>query len=194
MRVRAWGPLFALLALLAAGLTGMALQYSEYDQDQPAKTEKGYRPATETVIQAAPDKADKKGKDEKSWTDPLLVLFNGMLTLFTWLLYRATQGLFTETAGLRSAADKQSRDMQDSIAVARQSAEAAQKSVEIAERALNSTERAFVFMKYMYASPIYGVGNAINGWDFHVVWENSGSTPSQSIVKIKNSMSKDRLQ
>ena len=36
---------------------------------------------------------------------------NGMLPLFTWLLYRVTKGLFTETAGLRTASDKQSRNM-----------------------------------------------------------------------------------
>jgi len=132
MRIRAWGPLFALMTLFAAGLTGMALQHSKpHNQGEPTKAEQRDRPATKAVTQTAPDQSDKKGKNEKGWTDPLLVLFNGLLTLFTWLLYRATQGLFKETAGLRDAAAEQSRDMKASIEVARQSAEAAQAQVAI---------------------------------------------------------------
>jgi hypothetical protein len=57
-----------------------------------------------------------------------------------------------------------------------------------AQSALTFTERAFVFMKYMYASPIYGSLDMIAGWDFHVVWENSGSTPTQFMVSRKNVM------
>jgi hypothetical protein len=55
-----------------------------------------------------------------------------------------------------------------------------------AESALTFTERAFVFMKYMDASPIFAPNDIIVGWDFHVVWENSGSTPTQFMVSRKN--------
>jgi hypothetical protein len=122
-----------------------------------------------------------------------------VVAAFTIVLGISTIGLWLATINLWKAGERQlevlsatafaqSRDMQDSIAVARQSAEAAQKSAEVAERALNSTEKAFVFLKYMYASPIYGIGGVINGWDFHVVWENSGSTPTQFMVSRKNWM------
>jgi hypothetical protein len=145
MKSKAWGPLFALLALLGAGLTGVSLQYSSpHNQTEPTKYEKGNGPIAETVIQAAPEKGDKKGKDEKSWTDPLLVLFNGLLTLFTCLLYRATEGLFKETAGLRSAADQQAQDMEASIAAANASAKAAQKVADVSEAALIVAERPYL--------------------------------------------------
>jgi hypothetical protein len=92
MRVEAWGPLFALLALLAAGLTGMAFQYSKpHNQTEPTKAEQRNSPTAKLKVQTTPDESNKKGKDEKGWTDPLLVLFNGLLTFFTCLLYRATQ-------------------------------------------------------------------------------------------------------
>jgi hypothetical protein len=145
MKIKAWGPLFALLALLGAGLTGLSLQHpNAHNQTELAKSGKGNGPVAETIIQATLEKGDKKGKDEKSWTDPLLVLFNGLLTLFTWLLYRATQGLFKETAGLRSAADKQSRDMEASIRAAQKSAEAAQKAADVSEAALIVAERPYL--------------------------------------------------
>jgi hypothetical protein len=154
MKVRAWGPLFALLALLAAGLTGMALQYSEYDEAEPAKTEKRYSPSTETIIQTAPDKGDKKGKEKEAWykplfekpTDSLLILFNALLALFTWLLYDATRKLWkagdAQLEFLRKSAAYQSRDMQASIAAAAEANRISREGLQATQRAWISEESA----------------------------------------------------
>src|SRR5712664_3070433 len=106
MGIRAWGPLFALIALFAAGLTGVGLQHAQYDnQSQPAKSENGNSPNRKAVAVTTPEpdnaKAKEKQKGEEGFkrTDWLLVLFNGLLALYTWRLYAATKGLFTETAG-----------------------------------------------------------------------------------------------
>lgn len=109
-----------------------------------------------------------------------LALF--LATILLWLAGERQMELIAENSA------KQSRDMQASIDVADRSAVAAQKSAEIAERALNSTERAFVFMKNIYASPVYDPTESIVGWDFHVVWENSGATPTQFMVSRKQWM------
>jgi hypothetical protein len=124
-------------------------------------------------------------------TDWLLAAFSLALAIFTWLLYRATAGMWGATQELRNFAEEQSRDMKASIAVANAAARAAQKSADVAERALISTERAFVFLKYAYASPVLEFSPAMQadriiGWDFHVVWANAGSTPTQNMVTYKN--------
>src|ERR1700688_3204179 len=122
MAVKVWGPLFALLAILGASLTGVALQYAQHhNQPKPAKTENGHGPDRKIVAVAGPEPDNTKAKEKHNAeegfkaTDWLLVLFNGLLALYTWRLYRATSGLFTETAGLREAAAEQSRDMKASI-------------------------------------------------------------------------------
>jgi hypothetical protein len=122
MRIRAWGPLFALIALFAAGLTGMALQYhaQQNDQVKPAKSENRNGPNRKIVAVATPEpdnaKAKEKHNAEESFkvTDWLLVLFNGLLALYTWRLYLATYGLV-------GAATEQSKDTKASIAVAEKS-------------------------------------------------------------------------
>jgi hypothetical protein len=87
------------------------------------------------------------GSKQKRWydifidraTDWLLVLFNGILAVFTALLYRATSGLW-------AAAKEQSGDMKKSIAVSDKSAEAALKSALVAEQTLYGTEAPFLFI------------------------------------------------
>lgn len=114
MAIRKWGPLFALLAIAGAGVTGLVIQNPKpYDQAQPTKTESRNSPTPKAVAETATDQSDKKGEKIKAWyepffekpTDTLMVLFNGFLALFTCLLYVATKGLFTETKGLRIAAE-----------------------------------------------------------------------------------------
>jgi hypothetical protein len=150
MGIRAWGPLFALLALLAAGLTGVALQYSKpHNEGEPAKVEERNSPIAKPIAQVTTDQGDTKGKDKRAWsesllekpTDTLLVFFNGLLALYTWRLYRATSGLFTETAGLREAAENQRIDSLRSIAASELAAKAAQASAE----ALPIIEGAYVY-------------------------------------------------
>jgi hypothetical protein len=66
-------------------------------------------------------KADEKEKHSIwSWIIGVfeLKLTDLIIAIFTVVLAVKTSGLFEETAGLRSAADKQSKDMRDSIAAA----------------------------------------------------------------------------
>jgi hypothetical protein len=185
--------------LFGAGLTGVSVQSNRYYQNQPAKSENGNSPRrAESITNARSDpdndKAKKKseGNDGFKATDWLLVLFNGLLTLFTYLLYRATQGLFTETAGLRTAADQQAADMKASIKAATDAANAAiasnQISVYNAEREL----RAYVFVKNMTSDrerrhgTLSGSGHVIPGavhtYRFNIIWENSAPTPARNLV------------
>lgn len=101
------------------------------------------------------------------------------LANYTWWLAVLTAGLVVTAIGqgyFLLRADKTSR-----IA-----ADAARKGAEVAEKSLTSTERAFVFLKYAYASPVFTTDKKIGGWDFHVVWENAGPTPTQHMLTYKN--------
>jgi hypothetical protein len=62
---------------------------------------------------------------ERDWIALLLVLFNFLLALFAYRLWRST-------AGLVEGAREQSRDLKQSIAVAKDAADAARKGVEVA--------------------------------------------------------------
>lgn len=97
MTVRAWGPLFALLAIFAASITGVALQYAQHnDQSKPAKSENRDGPNRKVVAVATAKPDDAKAQEKQNRedgfkvTDWLLVLFNGLLALYTWRLYLAT--------------------------------------------------------------------------------------------------------
>ncbi len=147
MKIRAWGPLLALLALFGAGLTGTALQYSEpHNLAEPTKSETRIGPEAKPIAEGAADASIREGKEKRAWyepffekpTDSLLVLFSGLLALYTFQLYRATRGLFTETAGLREAAAEQSRDMKDSIRVSQRAADAAMTSAEVSKAAIRA--------------------------------------------------------
>jgi hypothetical protein len=100
---------------------------------------------------------------------------NGAFTaLFTIVLSISTIGLWRATNKLWEAGERQ--------------IEVAGRSADVAERALTFTERAFVFLKYMYVSPVFRPDQTVVGWDFHVVWENSGSTPTQFMYARKQWM------
>jgi hypothetical protein len=146
MAVKAWGPLFALLAILAASLTGVALQYAQHhNQPKPAKSENWDSPNRKSIAIAAAEPDDAKAKDKQNReegfkaTDWLLVLFNGLLALYTWRLYLATRGLV-------EAASEQSKDMKASVAVAAKAANAADRSAKIAEDALFVAQRPYIFV------------------------------------------------
>jgi hypothetical protein len=62
---------------------------------------------------------------ERDWTLLLLVLFNFLLVLFAYRLWRSTSGLV-------EAAREQSRDLKQSIAATRDAADAARKGAEVA--------------------------------------------------------------
>jgi hypothetical protein len=61
---------------------------------------------------------------------------DALIAIFTIVLAVKTAGLFEETAGLRIAADKQSRDMEVSIKAAQKSAEAAMISAQTSKAAI----------------------------------------------------------
>jgi hypothetical protein len=71
-----------------------------------------------------------------------LKLTDAIIAIFTIVLAVKTSGLFTETAGLRSAADRQAQDMKASIAVADKAANAAIAQANIIVR----TERPYIFV------------------------------------------------
>jgi hypothetical protein len=180
MGVKKWGPLFALLGLFAAGATGLVIQNPKpHYQSQPAKTESWDSKSPKLIAEAASDQGDKKGEKKEAWykpffekpTDTLLVIFSGLLALYTWQLYRATKGLV-------DAAAEQSKDMKSSVEVARRSAEAA-------ERTSRNQLRAFVFIKTIQ----YGAGHFTNEygalyikeWLFWAEFENVGATPATDV-------------
>jgi hypothetical protein len=89
---------------------------------------------------------DREGHSPQSWLTSFfeLKLTDVVIAFFTVVLAIKTSGLFTETAGLRSAADKQSRDMEASIKVAQKAADAAQKAADVSEAALIVAERPYL--------------------------------------------------
>jgi hypothetical protein len=140
-----------------------------------APTDSEKRQCEEAAAKSGHKTEECKTLWERTTTDPV--------AFFTFVLSISTIGLWIVT--WRGSAS-QARDTKRSIAVAQDSAAAAQKAAEVAERSLTSTERAFVFLKYAYASPVYNADRTIKGWDFHILWENAGPTPTQHMITYKN--------
>jgi len=192
MGIKAWGPLFALTALLAAGLTGIGLQYAQYNnQPQPTESENGNSPKRKFVAVAAAEPDNTKAKEKKDpqeglkVTDWLLVLFNGLLSLYTWRLYLATRGLV-------DAAHNQSEDIKTSTKAAMDAAKAAITSNQIAVYNAEQQLRAYIFVKNItlekHRHP--GVPSArdtiipgpVHTYSFCIIWENSGQTPARNMM------------
>jgi hypothetical protein len=87
---------------------------------------------------------EAKEREEKSDLDRKLVKLTGDLANYTFALFAATVALVLATACLGIFGWKQSRDMKDSIAVAKESADAAKRSAEITEKAFTLLERPYV--------------------------------------------------
>jgi hypothetical protein len=124
-------------------------------------------------------------------TEWLLVIFNGVLVLYMRRLYEATSGLFSETAGLRTAADKQSSDMQASIRAAVESAKASVVSNRIAVSTSQEELRAYVtaldvdMVQHRSIGPMGSYGNQLPGkvnlYEFCVILKNGGQTPAINV-------------
>ncbi|MGY8638150.1 hypothetical protein RAD15_37335 [Bradyrhizobium sp. 14AA] len=118
-------------------------------------------------------------------TDSLLALFTGGLLVFTGLLWRSTDKLWAagerQLRLLRKTSITQSRDMQDSIAVARESARAAMKAAETAERALFLEQRPWLNWKFPGALKAYKSGRHIRV-DLEAIFENTGKTPAANVL------------
>ncbi|WP_156898285.1 hypothetical protein [Methylocapsa acidiphila] len=188
MVIKAWGPLFALLALFGASLFGLlGVEHPEpHSSGQPAVAPYHNRDSRKFAATLDHNQYYDKGEQKSHWveqifekpTDTLLVIFNGLLVLFTYLLYYATAGLFRETAGLRIAADQQAADMKDTISAARDSANAAILAV--------GTERAWICFETVESFPSFN--SRINEISFQravgfsVRWKNFGRTPAIGVI------------
>jgi len=192
MVVKKWGPLLALLALTAISVTGLAVQEPQPNSHlQPTKTEKRDSPDAKPV--AAAQENNWYGPFFERPTDTLLVVFNGLLALFTWRLYAATNGLFTETAGLRSAAEQQSADMQASIKAAVDAVQngitANQIAVTVSERQLRAYVTATNIDIVTHRDPGHlsaylqtVVEGPVNTYRFTAILRNGGQTPAINVV------------
>lgn len=90
---------------------------------------------------------------QNHWNDILLTIFNGLLALFTYRLYRVT-------AGLWDAARKQSEDIKQSIAVAKETADTAKIEAETARQSIIMTHRPRIRVRNVVVrqpNPIHGV-------------------------------------
>ncbi len=130
-------------------------QQSHAAQDHGPSGQRG-TPSNAAPLQLLPENQKTSGHQDNPkenggefWsaklTDWLLAAFTLALVIFTRRLYKATAGLFTETAGLREAAAEQSRDMKASIAAAQKAADAADRNARIAETALLSVEIPYLY-------------------------------------------------
>jgi hypothetical protein len=193
--------LFAAFVGLVLGTCVLAeLQEAKiYNQRRPTPAEGQNSVSSEPIVKPLNQLHAEKGNEDSDWnkhlSDVLLVTFNGLLALFTWRLYRATAGLFSETAGLRQAADQQRSDMLRSIEATEKAAEATEKAAATARDALITTDRAFVFLEALDPSPVYGrrgsPASGHSGWEVRkfVVrprWRNNGNTPTKDMTVMVN--------
>ena len=128
-------------------------------------------------------------REEKAELDRRLVKFTADLAAYTERLYYATLAvaiatvcLVLATAELAVFAFFQSRDMKDSVAVARRSAD-------IARDALITTERAFVYLDDFDTDLGYASRGASLEFSLFVIkprWRNSGTTPTRNMTIIIN--------
>lgn len=123
---------------------------SKADSNKP--TSQNIPPIKETsktpIIQVeTTDKTEKRHDYSSSewWLVYLtfaLALVTLGLAIYTAKLYRATVGLGNEA---KNTSDRQATEMEKSIAIAKETADAANKSAEVAEKTLTMVERPYVF-------------------------------------------------
>jgi hypothetical protein len=107
-----------------------------------------------------------------------LKLSDAIIAIFTVVLAVKTAGLFKETAGLRSAADQQARDMKASIKAAEIAAEAA----ELSANALTQAERAHIYIKILSQNFV----EAVTGEHPHVTSDGFVNVPVEIAYCFKN--------
>lgn len=105
-----------------------------------------------------------------------------MLACYTFKLWRATVALGHDA---KLAAERQAIEMQQSLAIARMSAEAAERSASIAEQALVMANRAFLASEQIV--PNIPGGNRMGApWRIQYVLRNSGNTPTRDLRYFLN--------
>ncbi|MFZ0425466.1 MAG: hypothetical protein WAL80_21515 [Xanthobacteraceae bacterium] len=176
--------LFSAGVLLVLGVCVLAeLQEAAviHNHAQPTQTNDAHEPpgnpAANLSGQKHADKRDQKGHWYDHLTDWLLVLFNGILAIFTVrLFYNAAE---------------QARDTKASIAVAKRAADAAKESA----IALTQSERAHVFIRItgqnfvevLSSAPLDGLDKRLTkAASIEFVFGNHGKTPA-----ILKEMSRD---
>jgi hypothetical protein len=157
--VKARGPVFALLTLIALAANGVFLEIRSHQTDpgkygRPAESPQQHGPRTDSAAKPTKEQNDAKGGKDSKWdkylpdklSDVLLVIFNGLLALFTFRLYRHTSGLEDATRGMLKAAVDQGDLMKRSVATATTSAAASMRSAIATEKLLESGERPYIFV------------------------------------------------
>jgi hypothetical protein len=153
-----------------------------YNQSQPTKAEsrnsETSKPVGNVATKPHNDTAEHKDNGYDHITDWLLALFSFLLVIYTRRLYQATSGLFSETAGLREAANQQRADMLRSI-------KATEELAKTARDALITTERPFVFLNDLIPADFVltprGGGVEMLSLGLKPHWGNNGNTPTRDM-------------
>ncbi len=166
-------------------------QQTERANDAKGRAEDKRPPVSQLHAgQQAPKAEEKENRSIWSWVTNFfeLKLTDAIIAIFTIVLAVKTSGLFIETAGLRSAADKQSQDMQASIKAATDAVQNGIAANQIA--VMNSQEqlRAYVTVqeldiKLHRKAPLPGAyGGVIDGpvrfYRLAIALKNGGETPA----------------
>ncbi|MFZ3325122.1 MAG: hypothetical protein WA231_04185 [Methylocella sp.] len=127
---------------------------------------------------------DARDKNDKRWNDRITIFVSVVtaiilvfqLIVFGWQAHRLKQTIVT----MKELGEKQSKDMQASIAAAQSAANAARDQVSLSREALIMTERAFVFCERIeHFWRAKKETEEIIEWIFFPVWKNSGNTPTK---------------
>jgi hypothetical protein len=175
-------------------------QQTERTINTKSRAEEMPSAVSQSHAEHAPQAEEKVQHPIWSWVDNFfeLNLTDVIIAIFTVVLAIKTSGLFVETAGLRSAADKQSRDMQASIKAA---TEAVQNGITANQIAVVNAERQL--MAYVTASHVHvtehrmpsslsardtEVPGRVHTYEFSVVLKNGGQTPAINVITNLNIM------
>jgi len=118
----------------------------------------------------------------------LTALFAGLVTLFTWRLWQATNELRVSTDRLWKAGDEQLKfvkessaeqaaNMRASIEASRKSAEAAMKAAETAEKSLILEQRPWLIWNIKLPIKVFKAGRHVQA-TVETIFENIGKTPA----------------
>lgn len=114
----------------------------------------------------------------------LLTIITGSLAKYTYKLWEATVKLGDDAT---TTAKRQAQEMQDSLAIASQAANAAERGAKVSEIALVITQRAYVHNESYKVILVRDEEQKIKEWHFGTNWENVGHTPAVHL-KIGSSL------
>jgi hypothetical protein len=161
-----WLLLFGALALgfIIGGLSASKEIPHQQHAQRPSAAQGGAESQSTAISEPHAEQSSAKAGDKKEphgntvfgWIANFfeVKLTDLLIAIFTVVLAVKTSGLFRETAGLRSAADRQALDMQASIKVAQDAANAAKRAADIAERAIVEGDRAWIAVKPEIIAPL----------------------------------------